>query len=195
MKTIRTNCFETNSSSTHSFTLCIPSKDKKRPTQTVLPNEEGIIQVPISSCEGEGGVLSKIALLLSIAYYIGDQEGFDRVKKVVTDFTKLPVKAVLTERDYSTKPVTITTSEVTKVKQYAEAAVVEDSDEYDDDEESSEMLDFISDDFCYWTGEYGHGSAKAFVEDSQEILNDEDRIMTFIFTNHQAYGTESHYDG
>ena len=93
MKTIRQNCFETNSSSTHSLTLHAPSS-VARPTTTFLANEEGFIDVELDHdpSDGDGSMNNRLKFLLSFAYLTGNQKAFDQVKNIVETFTKIPIR-------------------------------------------------------------------------------------------------------
>jgi hypothetical protein len=173
MKTIRPNCFETNSSSTHSLTLHAPTA-VGRPVTTFLPNDEGVIEIQLdeSPSELESCLTDKLSFLLSYAYASGDQAKFDNVRSVVEKFTGIPVKTVIQKRE-KTEWVT---AEVTEVPA----------------ENSAEDLE----DFAgMFTGDYGNGPLEDFVSVAEEIFASDDMILTFVFSNHYGFSSETYYDG
>jgi len=176
MKTIRTNCFETNSSSTHSFTVSAPTNLAIQPSQTFLPNSDGVIAIQLGRDDPENSLRGKLKFLLTIAHDLGDQVAFDRVISVVQEFTKIPVKVSMNQWDGKAWQV----NPVTAVKAY---------------KEGEDMTESIEDEYYAWTREYGHGSVGDFVAEAQKCLKDEQTILTFIFTGFSPFDSEAHYDG
>ena len=173
MKTIRPNCFETNSSSTHSLTLHAPTA-VGRPVTTFLPNDEGVIEVRLNTSpyELESCLIDKLSFLLSYAYASGDQVKFDNVRDVVEKFTGLPVKTTIQKREdkgWLTSEVTAVLTESTP----------------------GDLEDFGG----VFTGDYGNGPLKEFVSVAERIFASDDMILTFIFSKHCAFSSETYYDG
>lgn len=176
MKTIRTNCFETNSSSTHSFTVSAPTNLSLKPTQTFLADDDGIISVHLEAGDGDNSLKGKLTFLLATAYHMGNQAAYDRVVKVVEDFTKLTVKATVKAWTGEVWE----TNEVTSVLSH-------------DNEEA--MSEHIEDQYYSWVRDYGHGSVEDFIDKVNKSVESEQAILVFIFTNHLPFDSEAHYDG
>lgn len=173
MKTIRPNCFETNSSSTHSLTLHAPTA-VGRPVTTFLPNEEGVIEIRLSQSpsELESCLTDKLSFLLSYAYAAGDQAKFDNVRAVVEKFTGIPVKITLNKCDGKI----CVTAEITEVPA---------------ENSADDLEDFAG----VFTGDYGNGSLEEFIDVAEKIFKSDDMILTFVFSNHYGFSSETYYDG
>jgi hypothetical protein len=91
MKTtqIRQNCFETNSSSTHAFTLYVPSNVEI----SYKPySETGKIIIPLGNIGGDDTFMDKMIML---GRYLQIQKKFDDlhvIEKVVSEFSGIDVK-------------------------------------------------------------------------------------------------------
>ena len=89
MKKIRKNIFETNSSSTHSISVCGNEIDSDM-YDFIIPNENGEIIFSNSICFSWGFEKFNDAhtkALYCIADHIGEQEKIDMVKKVISEQT------------------------------------------------------------------------------------------------------------
>lgn len=180
MKTIRTNCFETNSSSTHSLTVNAPDRLDLKPTATFLPEDNGKINMVIGNdTDYESCLHDKLNFALTFAHSVGDQEGYDRVVNVVESFTNLPLN--VTTRKYDSDKGEYVTTPVTSVMDHG------------DDEDA--INEEVEDTFGSYTGDYGHGSAEDFIEEGRKVIASDASILAFIFTNHGAFYREAHYDG
>lgn len=186
MKTIRANCFETNSSSTHSYTVNAPSDLSLKPSQTFV-TEDGIVRVTINAGEPSESLLGKLSFLLTATYFIGDQPGFDRVVSVAEEFAK--VKLEITRKEW--KDGKWVEGPVTKVMDYGDAVV---TDEDFDDDSVHPAAETIRDEFCSWVNECGHETADDFINEVSEIVESEQAILVFIFSNVLPFGTETYYN-
>jgi len=190
MKTIRTNCFETNSSSTHSYTVSAPSDLSLKPAQTFV-TEDGIVRVKINAGEPSDSLLGKLSFLLSATYFIGDQVGFDRVVKVAEEFAK--VKLEITSRVWTNGEWV--EGPVTKVEDHGAAPAERDEDDEDyDDESSHPAAETIRDEYCSWVNEAGHENADDFINEVLEIVQSEQAILVFVFSDIHPFGTEIYYN-
>lgn len=174
MKTIRTNCFETNSSSTHAYSVSAPSDLSIKPMQTFV-TEDGVVKVNLSTGEPSDSMLGKLSFLLSVAYYIGNQTAFDRVVKVAEDFAKIKLDVqgrIVKDGKYVWDTITTV------------LPVEEDEDERND---------ALNDTFYSWTNEYGHDGVDSFIEEVEKIWASEQSILVFVFSNLSPFHTESYY--
>lgn len=193
MKTIRTNCFETNSSSTHSITVNAKVDLAAKPIMTFLPNENGVIIANVGvNGDPESSMQDKLNFLLTFTYYTSDQKGFDLVKKTVEDFTKLPL--TVEAMNYSKERGRFSES-ISVVREYSASDVDEDAEDEFGHEECSDQPWFgtVNDEFYSYVSEYGHESVDDFVAETRKILRSEQSVLVFIFTNHLAFAREAHY--
>jgi hypothetical protein len=189
MKTIRTNCFETNSSSTHSYTVNAPSDLSLKPAQTFV-TEDGIVRVKVNAGEPSDSLLGKLSFLLSATYFIGDQAAFDRVVKVAEEFAK--VKLEISNREWvNGKWVE---GPVTKVLDHGTPAAREEGDDDDDDGSEHPAAETIRDEYCSWVNEAGHENADEFINEVSEIVQSEQAILVFVFSDSHPFRTETYYN-
>ena len=188
MKTIRGNCFETNSSSTHSLTVHAPSNLDLKPAATFLPDESGKISITIGQdTDYESCLQDKLNFALTFAHTLGDQEGYDRVVRVVESFTNIPLDVKC--RRYDSEAGKYVTEQVTSVVKHD---LAEDADEEEREEAASDEMEDM---FGSYTGDYGHGSVSDFIEEGKKVIASDQSILVFIFSNHCGFSRESHYDG
>ena len=173
MKTIRQNTFETNSSSTHAYSVNRLVKTNRADTN-IIPDEAGEVKIHLTDDTGSSPQ-SKLTLLLFYAYTVGDQEMFDRIVRVVENFSGARVVASI--KAWSGK----------EWKQTCPVVTVS--------ADGSRTGDKMSDTFYSWTNESGHGSTEDFVSTMDEIGADDDTIKVFIFSSRQNISTETYYDG
>lgn len=180
MKTIRSNCFETNSSSTHSFTVNTVNLQNK-PDVTFIPDTNNEIHIDISRGDSADSATpqDKSAFLLLFADTISDQKLYDRIINIIETFTKAKVIPSFTKW-VGGKNVTV-----------SPYLTIEPSE----DAEEDEVNENLADTFGYYVGEYGHGSSEEFKEDILKIVSTDESIKVFIFSSKQGVSTESHYDG
>lgn len=200
MKTIRTNCFETNSSSTHSYTVNAPSDLSLKPAQTFV-TEDGIVRVKINAGEPNDSLLGKLSFLLSATYFIGDQAAFDRVVKVAEEFAK--VKLEISNREWVNSkwvegPVTkVLDHDVPAARKEGDEEDYDYDDDYDDDDDDGSehpAAETIRDEYRSWVDEAGHGNAGGFINEVRKIVQSEQAILVFVFSDIHPFGTETYYN-
>lgn len=178
MKTVRYNTYETNSSSTHAYTVNAVNKNN-RPDLNIIPREDGCIYVSFTEAS-EAVPQEKIGHLLKYANHIGDQEMFDRVRKVVEEFTGATLKV--------------------SGSAYVDGKWVKNEDwrvvskpKFDFNDEDADW-ESISDEWYSYTCEYGHDGAEDFCNVMNEIGRTEENIKIFIFSSNQGFHVESYYN-
>lgn len=178
MKTVRYNTYETNSSSTHAYTVSRVNKNN-RPDLNIIPREDGCIYVGFDQAT-EAVPQEKIGHLLKYANDIGDQEMFDRVRKVVEEFTGATLKV--------------------SGAAYVDGKWVKNEDfrkvtnpKFDFDDEDADW-DGLTDNWYSYTCEYGHGSVEEFCDVMNEIARTEENLKIFIFSSNQGVHVESYYN-
>lgn len=177
MKTVRYSTFETNSSSTHAFTVN-PVDLANKPDLNIIPDENGCIVLGL--CGAESGVpQEKIGHLLKYANSIGDQDAFDRVRKVVEEFTG--AQLIVKTKQWSGS----------KMVSYEDLRVVT-NEKIDFEEE--EDIDNLIDEWYSYTHAYGHGGVSEFCSVMNEICSTEENIRIFIFSSKQSVYSETYYD-
>jgi hypothetical protein len=159
-----------------------------KPSTTFLPDENGKISITIGDdTDFESCLHDKLNFALTFAHTIGDQEGYDRVVRVVESFTNL--KLDVSTRKYDSTARAYVTTPVTSVMAH------DLSEDADDDEIAEEISDTVDDVFGSYTGDYGHGSVADFIEEGKKVIATDQSILVFIFSNHCGFSRESHYDG
>jgi len=177
MQTVRYNTYETNSSSTHAYTVDSLNRNN-RPDLNIIPDDDGFIRIGFTEMT-ESTPQDKIGHILNYANSIGDQEMFDRIRKTVEEFTsaKLLISArVWKDRKYET---------------------VEDMREVSNpklDLEDEDSLESLRDEWYSFACEYSHGGIAEFCEVMNEICRSEENLKIFIFSSKQGVGIESYYN-
>jgi hypothetical protein len=177
MQTVRYNTYETNSSSTHAYTVN-SLNCSNRPDLNIIPDDDGFIRIGFTEMT-ESTPQDKIGHILNYANSIGDQEMFDRIRKTVEEFTsaKLLISArVWKDRKYET---------------------VEDMREVSNpklDLEDEDSLESLRDEWYSFACEYSHGGIAEFCEVMNEICRSEENLKIFIFSSKQGVGIESYYN-
>lgn len=175
MKTIRQHTFETNSSSTHAFTV---NSIKDCKPDTTFYSEDGTYNISLSYSNGENNPKDKAGFLLHFAKVYGSEDMYDNILRVVGDFSKLNI--VATRRYWDNDQRTyVTTEEKPEFVKY-------DSDK--------NLYESIGDAFYEFTCEYGHGSAKKFIDDMLNIVKSDENIIKFVFSSKQGFEIESYYN-
>jgi hypothetical protein len=175
MKTTRSNCFETNSSSTHAYSLNTFKEESWKLSQTFIPDENNQIHVEISDLDNvENSMAGKLQFLVSVAYHKGDQHAFDRIKRAVKDFTNadLIVNKPKSWRDDTS---------ILNVK--AVNNILED-----------EIRDYLDDTFNRFTRE-DYGSVDELILNFNTYTKSENSIKAFIFSNFAPFEKQEYYDG
>lgn len=173
MKTIRTNCFETNSSSTHSITLCgVNLSNNQKPTMTFVKDAE--IEIHVGCSDPDSNVVGKLSFLLAYADTMADQVLFDRLIKVVEDFSGAIIKPYKTE--YNREAKTWEKNAYLTVR--SEAGDLEDT-----------FSEFIH-------SEYAHADG-ADIQNTVEkhIIDSDEKLIIFLFSTHSAFDKQEYYDG
>ena len=163
-KTTRSQCFETNSSSTHVYSFS--NLVKSRLDLTIIPNENNEIVIDI---KGEWGFdldatvhpTYKTSLLLFAAKSLFDQDKVDLVRSTVESFTGAKLKI----------------SGLSKVKKIE----VNENDDYDDFYDMFSGLDSENSD------------PEDAVEKLKTYLKDEESIKYFIFCSKNSLDEEISY--
>lgn len=180
MKTIRTNCFETNSSSTHSFTIHKANDISKLiPSQTFIPGPNGDIDIMMAGAPDgdDSSIKNKLRFLLYYTVVIGNVEKHKQIIDVVETFTNAKLNILTREYDRALNASVVVPMVVKPIK---------------DGEGFNAALE---DEFCSWVGEYGNGSVDDFKECANSWIESSDSIKAFIFSDVQPFSSEAHYDG
>jgi hypothetical protein len=179
MKTIRHNTYETNSSSTHAYSVQDLNL-KNRPDLNIIPGDDGFIRVGFTEMT-ESTPQNKIGHILNYANSVGDQELFDRVRKVVEEFTgaKLLVSASVRLNNKWER--------VDDLREVANPKFNFDTEEEDD-------WETLNDQWYSFANEYGHGSINEFCGVMNEIGRTEENLKIFIFSSNQGVHVESYYN-
>lgn len=178
MKTLRTNCFETNSSSTHAYSLNTLRDENAKLTQTFIVDDSGKLEFTISDCSSVvNSLVGKVNFLFSAAYYIGDQAAFDRIRTTIENFTKATVVVK--------KPKSWREEEISNVAEvYKHGA----------DENPEDIEDFLADIFGYFSRE-DYCDMPTFVREFKIYTKSENTIKAFIFSNFAPFEEHEYYDG
>jgi hypothetical protein len=179
MKTVRYNTYETNSSSTHAYTVR-KVDHKNRPDLNIIPDDDGFIRVGFSEMS-ESTPQDKIGHILKYANSVGDQEMFDRVRKTVEEFTG--AKLLISTRIWKDG----------KYETVEDMRVVSNPKFNFNDEDEDEDTESLTDEWYSYTNEYGHGSIGEFCEVMNEIGRTEKNLKIFIFSSKQGVYVESYY--
>lgn len=176
MKTIRHNCFETNSSSTHAYTIFAPPK-VLAPTAKLIPGQDGTITIDITDFEGENTITDRIAFILSYAYYTNDKPLFNQVVACVNSFCEC--KLLVTTRIWNPHS-----------KKYDSLVVNEENllGLCDKDKLRDEFYSFLK-------TEYEERDFEYIEYEIKRIRSSNEMLKTFIFSNHTAFTKEEFYDG
>ena len=177
MQTVRYNTYETNSSSTHAYTVDSLNRSN-RPDLNIIPDDDGFIRIGFTEMT-ESTPQDKIGHILNYANSIGDQEMFDRIRKTVEEFTsaKLLISThIWKDRKYETVE---DMREVFKPKL---------------DLEDEDALESLNDEWYSFANEYGHGGINEFCGVMNEIGRTEENLKIFIFSSNQGVHVESYYN-
>jgi hypothetical protein len=91
MKTVRQSTFETNSSSTHAYSLVVPSNFAP-PAYSFVDKE---IEVKLGATYYIAMTpRGRLEFLLSFAYLIGDQAAFDKIRSVIEAHSSCTIKTL-----------------------------------------------------------------------------------------------------
>jgi len=179
MKTIRQSIFESNSSSTHAFSVNIINPNNK-PDCTFIPDENNEIHIKLENGPGASNATpqDKSSLLLLYAGKTGNQDLFNRVITIIEDFTKAKVVTSYSSYDYSSK------SHVT-ISPYI-VVVTNKEDNFNND---------VGDTFYDFCSDLGHGSEQEFNSVMNEVIKSDESIRTFIFSSKQGFCVAAGYEG
>lgn len=184
MKTIRYNTFETNSSSTHAYSVSSVNL-KNRVDLNIIPDENGEIRLRLTTMDEDITPQAKISHMLLYANTTGNQEMFDRIVQTVEDHTggKLYVEARVWNKDKWVDVSPLTT--VSNPRMIFES---------DDDETVEANHEEISDTFYSFASEYGHGCVEEFIDDMEDIGSSTEKLKIFFFSSKQGVHIESYYN-
>lgn len=177
MKTLRTNCFETNSSSTHAYSLNTLSNEDLKPTQTFIADDDGNISTQITDLYSvENSLPGKLHFLVSAAYHLGDQRAFDLIRQTVENFTK--AKLVIR------KPKNYREEEIPNVTTVMDYSGEKEADL--DDILTDTLSKFSYDDYC---------DIGTFKREFAIYTKSENTVKAFIFSNFSPVEEHTYYDG
>lgn len=171
MKTIRHNTFETNSSSTHAYTVSVPAKNEDA-ASTFIP-KDGKLEFCISAgVDGENNLFNRVNFLLNFADVTQNEEAFKMVVETIEEFCNCKVN--VTHRVYKNQEwVTLNDYKIIRA-------------------EDHDVHDAVSDTFYSFLYD---SDAETFIEENNKIFEDKEKIKTFIFGRSDRFNTESYYDG
>lgn len=176
MKTLRTNCFETNSSSTHAYSLNTLRDDSVKLTQTFI-TEDGIINATVTDLyTANNSLQGKLDFLVSAAFHLGNQPALDRIRKTVEDFTKAKL-VIKKAKSYSSETI----DDVQYVMSYAD-----EDPEALDDILSDTLGKFSYEDYC---------DIETFRREFAIYTKSENTIKAFLFSNFSPIEEHTYYDG
>lgn len=183
MKTIRYNTFETNSSSTHAYSISAVNL-KNRVDLNIIPDENGEIRLRLDTMDEDITPQAKISHMLHYANTTGNQEMFDRIVQTVEDHTggKLYIEARVWDKGEWVKYPLTTISN---------PRMVFESDDADAVEANREK---ISDTFYSFASEYGHGCVQEFIDDMEDIGSSVEKLKIFFFSSKQGVNIEIYYN-
>lgn len=175
MKTIRHATFETNSSSTHAYTIHTSSGRKPDMTPIIETDE---IEIQLHSSEPNGWT-SKVGFLLEYAKEINDAAAFKRIIDAVEKFADVKVKAWESVYDKT-------------VKNYIKAVITPKTIDGDvlSDEGIEEMIN-DGDYSCWNNSDYSDN----FAENMRSNISSEENIVAYCFNSAVSYDTHEYYDG
>lgn len=178
MKTVRTNCFETNSSSTHSLTVTVALDLAIPYDMTFIPNANNEIVLDIFKEDwdsAENTPQAKTQFLFAIARVFGDKDAFTRIVECVEEVTHAKLitldrkKGIFTVDDI--KPVEIDKDDEDRYNDYLHA----------------EFNRFMSP----WSYD---GDVTALEKDLLSLVETKESIKSFIFVSNHGLGFEPHND-
>lgn len=182
MKTIRFNCFETNSSSTHALTIGFPLEFPK-PEQKFITDQ----RFNLHESDFQNSMYEKANFFLSYAFVLGNVDHFNRVVSVIKDFCGVNVEAYIEKWNADTRTrdtIEITPESFKSLLLYS----------LETDEDLLEEL-YEEEMFSYMIGDYGHSSVRDIVETVEPIISDYDKLQQVIFSNLSIFEEHHYFDG
>lgn len=178
MKTVRQNVFETNSSSTHSVTLCVRSGA----TPTMKPYSAGDVPVTVKisqwGYDGEDeGWQVKLGMLAAYLKTIGNLDRLEQIRSNLEKFAGFPISI---DQESLDKLPTVSDQKRT---------------EMDEDGCESEADDYVRDIFSYFINEYyGHETVGDFRHAIDSVIEDDDTALAFLCST-GWFDVQGYYDG
>ncbi len=166
MKTVRSQVFETNSSSTHAVTLCV--SHARKPSMKPYSPDNAPITVNISKWNSweEESWTAKIQFLALYLKTLGRIQELEKCLKLISDFAGFDV-------------------EVNK----------EDLHKIPTESIEADAEELLGDHFSYFLREYyGHDSVEDFREVVEDLLSKDDTILAFICST-GWFDVQGYYDG
>ena len=171
MRTIRQNVFETNSSSTHSATLCVRSgvKPSFKPY-----SPDGVIEVSLSAPDGDSeDWFDKMGMLGTYLSLTDRKNELPRIEKIISDFSGMGVH--FNAREVAAiKPIKL-------------------GEDWTEGKKIEVIQESVKNKFYYFgKSDYGDGIGD-FIHSIETILKDDDTILAFVCSG-GWFDTEHYYD-
>lgn len=175
MKTVRSQVFETNSSSTHAVTLCVSHARKPAMRPYSYDNEPITIGVRSYNSWEDEGWTTKMQFLALYLKPLGRLDELEKCRKMVEDFAGFEINFDQESLD--------------KIKTPTDGTQISDSMSSDLEDE------YLSDYFSYFISEYhGHDSIADFREHVENLLSNDATILAFVCST-GWFDVEGYYDG
>lgn len=165
-KTTRTAVFESNSSSTSSYTVYLPKKTDIPQYRPYLKTDK--LELRYYSTEEVGSWTSRIQFLTGFLGMTGRHKEIPAFMEKISAFAGYEIT-------------------MTGIKD--ESVNVQD----DEDAMKEEECERIEDNYYSFCNDYGHGSVKDFMDTMNTLLSDDDLILAFVFSE-GFVGVESWYN-
>lgn len=178
MKTIRQNTFETNSSSTHAYTLQTVKLDNK-PDLNFLPDSDGIVKLSIRDADASNDPRSKASLLLSFLAVCGLGELYHKALNTISEFSGYTVQ--VSDYRYNQDSGKWDVCDVVIEEPYSP-----------DEEEDDEWDNPIAENFGDYLYEYGD-TVSSFYDKMKEIAEDPEKTKIFVFCSKQGFSIDTYY--
>lgn len=183
MKTIRSNCFETNSSSTHALTIEFPSVFRDVEMKFIIDQEFDLQESDFTNSSYD-----KANFFLAYAYVTNNKNLFETVVNLIEQFCGIKVTCYINKWN---------SVEKTRDKVVITSESFDDLSETITSQSDEKLIEELEeeDTFCYMLGEYGHDNVLDILEIVEPITKDEDKLLKIIFSNQSIFEEHSYYDG
>lgn len=179
MKTVRSQVFETNSSSTHSVSL-ITSNTGYRDT-TIIPDENGIVHIGKESVTSGGTIHAKARFILDFAEYLNRQ---DDVKSWIKEFTG--AREIDYTSEFRSTSWTGTIKEILTRNINVDWSTLEDQD--------ADIIQDLGSNWYLGSGEYSDSSPSEELEKAKQIILSKEKTLDFIFKSSNGFDVSEQYD-
>lgn len=175
-QTVRQNVFETNSSSTHSATICVRTGTK--PDMKPFSPDGKLTVKPYMPDGTDETWRAKMGLLGYYLALMGRTEELPRIENIISEFSGVEIR--------------YDQAEVNKIDKIEKPSYDNEDEDYDEAEE--EYYEALKDEFGYFGGsEYGD-SVEDVEKSIKTILSDDDTVLAFVCSG-GWFDTEHYYDG